>query len=196
MFKRLLVVALLGYGVWHYWDTRPIAHMPGVIVSGEPQQVDIENASSFDFRGYQFTPRARFKVQARVLGTEHYSMGREAELAPVDLALGWGPMSDDRVLDRLKISQGNRFYYYSWENEPPIPQQEIVTHSANMHMIPADAGVAKQLAGVRRGSIVELEGQLVWIKANDGWQWRSSLTRADSGNGACEVVLVESMQVH
>ncbi len=195
MFKRLLVVALLGYGAWHYWHTRPIAHSPGIVVSSEPQQFDLGNTGAFDFKGYQFTPRARFKIQARVLGAERYSLGREAELAPVDLALGWGPMSDDRVLDRLKISQGNRFYYYSWETEPPIPQQEIVTHSANMHMIPADAEVEKQLAGVRRGSIVELEGQLVWIQASDGWQWRSSLTRADSGNGACEVVLVRSVQV-
>lgn len=196
MFKRLLVVALFGYGAWQYWDTRPIAHNPGVIVAGEPQQFDMNNASAFDFKGYQFTPRARFKIQARVLGAEHYSLGRESELAPVDLALGWGPMSDDRVLDRLKISQANRFYYYSWEKEPPIPQQEIVTHSANMHMIPADADIAKQLARVRSGNIVELEGQLVWIKASDGWQWRSSLTRTDSGNGACEVVLVKSVQVH
>lgn len=196
MFKRLLVVALLGYGAWQYWDSHSTVATPGIIVSGEPQQYDLDNASAFDFKGYQFTPRARFRIQARVLGAEHYSLGREAELAPVDLALGWGPMSEDRVLGRLKISQGNRFYYYSWEKEPPIPPQEIVTHSANMHMIPADADIARQLARVRRGSVVELEGQLVWIQASDGWQWRSSLTRNDSGNGACEVVLVKSIQVH
>jgi hypothetical protein len=196
MLKRLLVIALIGYGAWHYWHTRPIHHAPGVVAPADPQQFDIENGTAFEFKGYHFTPRARFKVQARVLGAEHYRMGREAELAPVDLALGWGPMSDDQVLGRLKISQGNRFYYYSWEKEPPIPPQEIVTHSANMHMIPADSGIEKRLASVRRGNIVEFDGQLVWIQADDGWRWQSSLTRTDMGNGACEVVLVKDIQVH
>ncbi|MDH4134437.1 MAG: hypothetical protein OEV31_06575 [Gammaproteobacteria bacterium] len=46
------------------------------------------------------------------------------------------------------------------------------------------------------GFIAESECRPVWIQASDGWQWRSSLTRTDSGNGACEVVLVKSMRVH
>lgn len=195
MIKRLLVVALIGYGGWHYWQTRPVSQAPGVLAPKDPQQFDIENASTFDFKGYQFTPRARFKIQARVLGTEHYKMGREAELAPVDLALGWGPMSNNQVLSRLRISQGNRMYFYAWDDAPPIPQQEIVTHSANMHMIPADSSVEKSLKAVRPGSVVEIEGQLVWIQSGDGWNWRSSLTRTDSGNGACELVLVQAIQV-
>ncbi len=29
-------------------------------------------------------------------------------------------MSNDAVLAKLSISQGNRFYFYRWENEPPL----------------------------------------------------------------------------
>ena len=35
---------------------------------------------------------------ARVLGTERYRFDRASELSLVDLALGWGPMSDTRAL--------------------------------------------------------------------------------------------------
>lgn len=195
MIKRLLLAALVGYGAWQYWHTRPVSHASGVLAATDPKQYDLDGASAFDIKGYRVTPLARFKVEARVLGVERYRMGREADLSPVDLALGWGPMSDDSVLARLKISQGNRFYYYSWENEPPIPPQEIVTHSANMHMIPADRAIEERLDAARPGQIVEFDGQLVAIQASDGWQWRSSLTRTDSGNGACEVVLVKALQV-
>jgi hypothetical protein len=196
MLKRLAIVMLVGYGAWHYWHTRPVGHAPGITAAADPQQFDIENGTPFTFKGYRLTPLAGFRVEARVLGAEHYRLGRESDLSPVDLALGWGPMSDSSVISRLRISQGNRFYYYSWEGAPPIPPPDIVTHSANMHMIPADAMLEKRLEAVRPGNIVEIQGQLVAIEAKDGWRWRSSMSRSDTGNGACEVVWVKDVQVH
>ena len=32
-------------------------------------------------------------------------------------------------------------------------------------------------------------------KSADGWRWQSSLTRHDTGNGACELLLVQSAAV-
>jgi hypothetical protein len=60
-----------------------------------------------------------------------------------------------------------------------------------MHLIPADDGVERALSRVRPGHVVELRGQLVEARGDNGFQWRSSLTREDSGNGACEIVFVE-----
>jgi hypothetical protein len=37
---------------------------------------------------------------------------------------------------------------------------------------------------------VRIEGWLVEAKANDGWRWRSSTRRTDTGGGACDVVHV------
>jgi hypothetical protein len=36
---------------------------------------------------------------------------------------------------------------------------------------------------------------LIEAQASDGWRWRSSLTREDTGNGACELVLVKSLSI-
>ena len=66
--------------------------------------------------------------------------------------------------------------------------------AANMHMIPADAGVGRDLARIRPGAIVRMHGQLVEAKRSDGFQWRSSLTRTDTGAGACELFLVDSIE--
>jgi hypothetical protein len=135
-------------------------------------------------------PLAGFSVDARVLSREDYSLGREADLSPTDLALGWGRMRDDAVLSQLSIDQSNRWYHYRWQGAPPIPVDEIVRSSANLHMIPSSDVVAKELARVRKGDRVRIEGWLVEADAPDGWRWRSSLTREDSGSGACEVVYV------
>jgi hypothetical protein len=48
---------------------------------------------------------------------------------------------------------------------------------------------------VRAGDRVRIEGWLVEATAPDGWRWRSSLTREDTGNGACELVYVCAIEV-
>lgn len=137
-------------------------------------------------------PLAGFSIEARVLGREDYHFGREAEFSPTDLALGWGRMTEDAVLSRLEISQASRWYRYRWNDAPPIPLQEIIRSSANMHMIPADDAVAAALRRIERGDRVRIDGWLVQIEGKD-WRWRSSLTRDDSGGGACELVYVCSI---
>ena len=97
-------------------------------------------------QGYEIKPLANFAVRARVLSREDYVLGREADLSRTDLALGWQRMADPTVYGLLNISQGSRWYRYSWRDQPPIPLQEIIESSANMHMIAADATVERALA--------------------------------------------------
>lgn len=59
-----------------------------------------------------------------------------------------------------------------------------------MHMIPGNDRIAQALAGVRKGERVRIDGWLVEANARDGWRWRSSTSRTDTGGGACEVVYV------
>jgi len=65
-----------------------------------------------------------------------------------------------------------------------------------MHMIPADGKTLKILRSVRRGDIISLEGYLVDVASEGGWRWQTSLTRSDSGNGACEIVWVKQLSIH
>lgn len=145
--------------------------------------------------GYEIKPLANFAVRARVLSREDYVLGREADLSRTDLALGWQRMADPAVYGPLNISQGGRWYRYSWRDQPPIPLQEIIESSANMHMIAADATVERALSKVRKGQFVRITGKLVEVSHASGWRWTSSLTRSDSGASACELVWVESLQV-
>ncbi len=193
--KRWLLIALLAFGAWHWWSNRGIEHAPGAIAAAAPEQRAIAaNPPQFQKKGYTLTALARFDLTARVLGVEHYQFDREADLVPVDLVFGWGPMSDSAVLSKLTISQGGRFYYWRTDDFP-IPQREIEVNSANMHLIPATPAVEKQLKRARTGSIVQLSGYLVEARAADGWRWVSSLTREDIGAGACELIWVEQLEM-
>lgn len=166
--------------------------MPPRVGPGDaPRQTDVPSSlAPFRLDDATLQPLAGFSIEARVLSREDYAIGREADLSPTDLALGWEGMGDDAVLSRLDIRQSSRWYSYRWQGEPPLPPIEIARSSANMHMIPSDAAVARALSRVRRGDRVRIDGWLVQADAADGWRWRSSTTREDTGGGACELIYV------
>jgi hypothetical protein len=116
-------------------------------------------------------------------------------VAPLDIAVGWGPMSDSRVLETIDISQSGRFYFWHYDHEPPIPTQDIVSHSANWHLVPANSAVWRKLSGLRIGDVVKLDGMLVNLQSPEVGTMTTSLRRDDSGAGACEIIYVEYASV-
>ena len=124
-----------------------------------------------------------------------YSYDTQSKLVPVDLAIGWGPMSDQRVLNQLSITQSARFYWYCYAAQPPIPKEEIISHSTNVHIIPSTPAIASMCKSLRAGSLVRLSGDLVEASGPGIGSWKSSLSRTDSGNGACELMWVKEMSI-
>ena len=194
MLKRLIFILIIVFGGYLTLSNRPIEHQPGMLVSEDPHQTTDDLTKPFTYKQFQITPLASFELKARVISTERYRLGKEADLSPIDLALGWGPMSDTAILEQLSISQGSRFYFWSAQ-QPPLPMSEIGLHSANMHMVPADAYIESRLLDLRIGDIVSIEGYLIRADTADGWHWVSSLSRSDRGNGACELVWVKELSV-
>jgi hypothetical protein len=192
LLPKIIPLALLAFGVWWFVSSRPVHHAPGVLVSKNPVQKEMAPRPLVKVDKWQLTAMAEYHLRGVVLGRKRYYGGQQSELVPVDVAVGWGRMSDQSVVDRLGISMGNRFYFYEWENEPPIPQDEIRVSSANNHVIAANSDVRKVIGNLRAGQIVTMHGYLVNAEGPDGRSWHSSLTRSDSGNGACELFYVES----
>jgi len=190
----LLLVVLVILAVRH-WEQRAIVHDPGVLVPEMPRQVDLANPEPFRVEGFVLTPRAEFRLRARVLSRENYSLGDEADLSPVDLALGWGVMSDQAVLDRIAIRQGGRWYYTRYDHPAPISDRQIINHSGNMHMIPANDWVEDKLDDVRTGDLIQARGFLVDVDRDDGFYWRTSRSRADTGGGSCEIFYLEQLHI-
>lgn len=178
--QRLLYLVALLLGLWLIWPlfsaTPRAPSSSGDLASG-----------SLRVEGHRITALETFSIEARVLGREDYRFDRGARLSPTDLALGWGPMADPQVTRHIDIRQGNRWYY--WRTDTfPIPRRDIERHSANMHIIPGNPEVARVLGQIRAGQLVRVEG-------DDGFRWVSSLSREDTGNGACELIWVEQLQI-
>jgi hypothetical protein len=194
--KTLAFIAVL-VGAWFAYVriNAPMTYPPGVLIAAEPQQTaTTPDDSAFDEGKFHFQPLAHFALDARVLHQKIYRYDHAAALVPVDLAVGWGRMSDQAVIDQLEISQSARFFWYQYQRQPPIPREEIVSHATNLHLIPSNPAVAARCKSLRTGELIHLSGLLVEATGPEIGTWRSSLSRSDSGNGACELVWVEQLE--
>ena len=192
----IVKAALLGYicwGGWNWFTNRPVHPPDGVLVAAEPRQSEAAGDAKVQVGRWTLTARASYQISARVLGRERYHFDTLSDLVPEDLALGWGPMSDNRILRSLDIYQANRFYFWRAPANSPIQKDSIITHSANTHVIPQNPLIARQLAHLRPGQVVTLLGELVDGVRDDGTWIKTSLTRNDTGAGACEVLLVSDV---
>jgi hypothetical protein len=198
--SRFILIALLlgALGGWHWWTTeRPVHRPPGIVAPDEPQQVDLDPPETFAAKGYQFTARARFVITARLLRKEIYRIDGGAGLAPVDLGVGWGPLSDSAILDQLDFSQMGRFFYWQPKSGRfPLPAEMLITHMAQMHMIPSTKAIEDRLRSLRPGQLVTATGYLVDVRGPNGFTWSTSMTRTDTGAGACEIVWVEALDAN
>jgi hypothetical protein len=194
MWRWLLIIVVIFFG-WRHCSTAEISYAaPDKVIDQAPQQSEVSGLQPIPFDKYAIQPVAEFALEARVLAREDYWLGREADLSPTDLVLGWGEMADPQVVKQINIRQSGRWYFWQVDSFP-IPRRSIETQSANMHLIPANDEVARTLKQIRPGQLITLQGYLVNVNADDGWRWRSSLSREDIGANACELIYVKQLKI-
>ena len=167
---------------------------PIAVSLASPIQQPTQNSQAFQLNEYTLLPKAEIHLAARLLSKERYRLGREADLSPMDLALGWGAMADPEITKQIRISQSGRWFHWRTA-QLPIPRRDIETHASNIHIIPANKAVEKQLSNIATGDIIQLTGQLVDVESADGFFWRTSMTREDTGAGACEILYTTHLDV-
>lgn len=171
--------------------------------SMDPIQELLNEDQSFSLdRGkkrFNLKPVAQYRISARVVSTKSYSRGWESSLSPVDLALVWGELATRKYDKQISYRQRNRWYYYRYSAEFPLPRQYIISHSCNNHMIPATNNVHRALKTIKTNDLVAIEGYLVNVTGkigrSDVW-WSTSTSRSDSGDHSCEIIYVEKLRIN
>lgn len=195
MKKGLIAFAILIVVIIYFFYPETIITYPaGITAPDQPKQTSISVTKEWKLDEFHFKALAEYQIKARVLSRNNFSIGKESEISPFDLALGWGPMSNQSLIDKIDISQNNR--WYRWRADVlPIPAREISLNSANVHIIPKDETIKDKFDDVYSGSLIEMKGYLVEVTTADGWRWKSSLKRDDTAGGSCELFWVEDLVV-
>ncbi len=171
----LLSVSLLGSAaVWASWPDATIAR--GLAPA----------------KNQRLTVLQPYHGEFRILGRKDYQADQEAKFSPMDFAVSEGVLASKHYYPLIGVKQDNR--YLTWNMQYlPLPAKKAMELVSNIHIIPANPQIASLLATVKQGDLVRLRGDLVEVDDN-GWTWKSSLSRDDVGDGACEILRVASIE--
>lgn len=190
----------------------PVSHPDARIQVAGPEQFMVLS-KDWEKEGVQkIKPLATYKIQGVVLSTSRYSesFDQAAVASSWDVALAWGTVADPRVLNEIKPRQYGRFVFWngispaaektlfpllraSKETEKLNPREILERNIANIHVI-CDNSVSRKIKRLRKGQVITLHGDLVEVQfPGTSRTWKSSLTRDDTGNGACEIMHVRSI---
>lgn len=133
-----------------------------------------------------------YQGEFRILGRKDYQADREARFSPMDFAVSEGMLASKRYYPLIGVKQDNR--YLTWDVKYlPLPADRMKELVSNIHIIPASPQIADLLKKVKPGDLVRMHGDLVEVDDN-GWTWKSSLSRDDVGDGACELMRVSAIE--
>ena len=133
-----------------------------------------------------------FRGEFRILGSKEYLDDEQAKFSPIDYAVTRGLFTHPEIARQISINQYDR--YLNWQMaKPPIPAQYATQLVSNMHIIPANPEIAKEIKKVKRGDLVRLTGDLVQVN-DKNLVWKSALDWNGVGDGACKLIRVDSIK--
>lgn len=200
----LFVAGVLGGVHWYFYD-REVRHRPGVLAPSPPSIVLGSDLPPWtDRHGFRYRPLGRFAGRVVVVSRKNYAIGEFAHLAPTDLAIVWGPLSDPEAYGQLIFDQrgspfSGRYVFPELRSGTalatrPFPEIEefLLANLTHVHTIPADAEIASRLASIRPGQVVRFSGVLVDVTAPSGGRYTSSLALHDYN---CEIAWIEELEL-
>lgn len=150
------------------------------------------DAPPFDFKSFTLIPKAQYQITARVLRTEDYWLDPQADIMPTDVALAWGELAKQEYFEQLHVTQRKRWYYWRAERWF-LPRQTIIQSSSNHHLIASNDDIAEVIGNLAKGDVITASGYLVDV-VSDKISIDTSLSRKDSGAGACEIFYITEIK--
>ncbi len=114
----------------------------------------------------------------------------------VDLCVVWGNNVRNHSLGDIKFSSGQ--FVCNFETSSRAAYEAFdQTAISNNHLLTSDKSVAEALRSVRVGDQIHFRGYLAEYAHNHGFPFKrgTSTVRNDTGNGACETVYVEFIEI-
>lgn len=150
------LLVMLGFCIWKIegWDQ---LHYPeGALVTSSPQQTKLDTPKYFKKDGVSYTSSDQYRLRARLLKKDGFILDLFRISDPV-VYLGWGPMSDEVILEMVEIESD----LIRYKQQPPVPVDMLMSCFLRSTIMPASGAVEHALKNLRVGEVVELGGYLL-----------------------------------
>ncbi|CAA6678417.1 MULTISPECIES: hypothetical protein [unclassified Lentimonas] len=165
------------------------------------QQSIAASPFNIDFKGrsYQVRPRASYELHGLIVSHNNpQGIGDiyhdSTSIDTKDLCVIWGLNVRSNAFNKVRYWSNAWTCYCQWNENGLRFSPSLLS---NNHLITDNDAIRRKISNVGIGDQIKIKGMLVdyqEIGSQGGWR-NSSLTRSDSGNGACEVVFVKELKV-
>jgi hypothetical protein len=205
--KWLLVanVLLLGVALWHSDALPPPAELVPAL-QDEPVQTAVKQAAFSTTRdGVVYTVQPLFEYDLVGLVVSKHDakswwdyLHREwnDNLNIVDLCVIWGNNARSGAYADIAFSSGQFTCNFSTHSDAAYAVFDQ-TAISNNHLLTDQATLAKTMRAIRVGDQIHFRGHLAEYSHHHGMEFKrgTSTVRTDTGNGACETVFVDSIEI-
>jgi len=204
----MIASLLAAAGCWWMQDALPDAQKLHQDLFSEPKQLRVSRPP-LDTRvngvDYRIQPRYSYDMRALVVSLhdsdtwwDYAHKAWNDNVNVVDLCVVWGENAASGIYHYIEF--WNDQWTCSFQSKSSEAWNAFdMKEASNNHMVTDDPAVAKALRAVRIGDQIRVTGYLVdytTFKNGSPLGTRvSSEVRTDTGNGACEVLFVESFDV-
>jgi len=206
----LAIALVLCIGAALYLSLRDVA-LPGPaqIDSSVTESAPIQTAAhhrpfTATIAGYTYTltPRAGYDISGLVVsqhrGDAVLNMYHKADPGNIkDVCVVWGEDITNGSYRKVRFSSEEFSCNYRWSGvvTPPFNPEKM----SNNHLIPATSEIAAAIQAIHVGDQIRMRGLLVdYTVTEDGreiFSRRTSLSRKDTGNGACEILYTTDLSI-
>ncbi len=204
--KYLMLASLITAAVsWWMKDALPPPARLKADLFEEPKQVQVRRPpirTTVNGVEYRIQPRYAYEISALVVSLHHSDTWWDYahkewndHINRMDLCVVWGGNAESGAYQKVSFFNNQWECHWSWSSSEAGSAFNRA-EASNNHMVTDDPAVAKALRKIRIGDQIRAKGYLVdYSVANSGASRVSSETRTDTGNGACEVLYVEALEM-
>jgi len=173
----LLILVSASVAVWYSHAKRATqAPRPadGVLVGAAPRwgAASIGNHASYMPLGHnEALPTGALDITGRVLARKTYPSTGFGDQLTLDLVLGWGSLSDNRVLDHVSIRQENRSMQIDPQPGFPLKLDDAYASAINLSVYSDYFENRSILESIRVGDVVRMVGWTLRLRNPQGETW-------------------------
>lgn len=193
MVKYLVFCVFVAAGYIVYTNF-PINHGAGITAKEEPKITRLTWQEPFSFKGATLTPKKLITAEVRVLKRKRYFFDAYSKYSPLDAVVGWNELSDERNLDYIYFTLEDRKFDVDFAR-PPVEVSTIYNESDLWHLIPSTQKIDDQLKQLRNGHIIKIEGILVDISHDTGFNFSTASTISAKENTTGFALWIEDLQL-
>lgn len=197
--------ALLAAGLYNYTALPDVKALRAEL-SDEPRQQSVMQPAFTKAVGcvtYTIEPSHRYEIYGMVVSKhnadtwwDYIHAATNDNLNVTDLCVVWGSNALGGAYQKLSFSSGQ--WTCHWQTSSDEAWRAFDANKiSNNHILTDDALLAKKLRNVRIGDQIHITGQLASYKhqAGQSFSRATSTVRTDTGNGACETIFVDEVNI-